>query len=616
MSVNGLRFGADAFSSKGPVETKTGSVIYWGDPQSFHDWEFRVLLKIQILEANEAAARAGLETAEDEKKEREEFEAGLDEEGYEKFPSTEELDSSTSLSEPMRCELLIELSGLTHQEALVIKACAGSPLSFEKVANTLIEHYGSVHLRGGRSLGHQGPSMGSGKGKPSTHKGKGKGRNPWHTGYFAETTSVQDDWEEEFAEDIVEDEEPLVGLLAGADEEEPEEDEYEHEEVEEWESIALNAMADLEGSPDIDASSLGESIQLQIAALELSDEVVEAVVAHFNEQVSYQTGHTAASLHQILDEALVANANEQDPLEDDGSFEFPEPTSFTAVAVNQTTGDVMLNLPTVDVMDPDDPHVYAALDEGCNTTCHSSAWGEMATKKLEARGYSFQWKEDADAQDGEESIYGYLESYEADEEEEQDTPEAEDDEPMEAVVVEETRLDELRAQVQASKESDRGRGVVESCNEHDRMTWIGSDAAPQKEKVRMQIRVRGTPDPTIPEDVEVESEEEESPVVEEQGRSRDLIVEGDNQDFNSASPKMKALILEAMRGEWGKFEHYSAAVLISGPDLEKLPRQGHTIIPSKWVLVDKHEYLKGKKEYTPKIKDEVSGNVWTVKHVM
>ena len=163
-------------------------------------------------------------------------------------------------------------------------------------------------------------------------------------------------------------------------------------------------------------------------------EVVEAVVAHFNEQVSYQTGHTAASLHQILDEALVANANEQDPLEDDGSFEFPEPTSFTAVAVNQTTGDVMLNLPTVDVMDPDDPHVYAALDEGCNATCHSSAWGEMATKKLEARGYSFQWKDAPtfigvrsksttkgrrsmpfalQAQDGEESIYGHLEPYEA-----------------------------------------------------------------------------------------------------------------------------------------------------------------------------------------------------------
>ena len=71
------------------------------------------------------------------------------------------------------------------------------------------------------------------------------------------------------------------------------------------------------------------------------------------------------------------------------------------------------------------------------------------------------------------------------------------------------------------------------------------------------------------------------------GRHEDLIVEGDNQgqvagkllDFNSASPKMKALILEAMRGEWGKFEHYSAAVLISGPDLQKLLRQARTIIP-------------------------------------
>lgn len=34
--------------------------------------------------------------------------------------------------------------------------------------------------------------------------------------------------------------------------------------------------------------------------------------------------------------------------------------------------------------------------------------------------------------------------------------------------------------------------IVESCNERDRMTWIGSDAAPQKEKVRMQIRVPGS----------------------------------------------------------------------------------------------------------------------------
>ena len=44
------------------------------------------------------------------------------------------------------------------------------------------------------------------------------------------------------------------------------------------------------------------------------------------------------------------------------------------------------------------------------------------------------------------------------------------------------------------------------------------------------------------------------------GRPEDLIVEGDNQDFNSASPKMKALILEAMRGEWGKLALFRSSV--------------------------------------------------------
>ena len=48
------------------------------------------------------------------------------------------LDSSIELSEPMRVELLLELSGLTRQESLVIKACAQDIKSFESVARTLI----------------------------------------------------------------------------------------------------------------------------------------------------------------------------------------------------------------------------------------------------------------------------------------------------------------------------------------------------------------------------------------------------------------------------------------------------------------------------------------------
>ena len=63
------------------------------------------------------------------------------------------LDSSIELSEPVRVELLLELSGLSRQEIIVIKACAPDAKSFESVAATLVEQYSGVHLREGRSQG-------------------------------------------------------------------------------------------------------------------------------------------------------------------------------------------------------------------------------------------------------------------------------------------------------------------------------------------------------------------------------------------------------------------------------------------------------------------------------
>ena len=63
------------------------------------------------------------------------------------------LDGSIELSEPMRVELLLELSGLSRQEIIVIKACAPDARAFESVAATLVEQYSGVHLREGRSLG-------------------------------------------------------------------------------------------------------------------------------------------------------------------------------------------------------------------------------------------------------------------------------------------------------------------------------------------------------------------------------------------------------------------------------------------------------------------------------
>ena len=41
----------------------------------------------------------------------------------------------------MQVELLLQLSGLTRQEILVIKACAPDVKSFESVASTLVEQY-------------------------------------------------------------------------------------------------------------------------------------------------------------------------------------------------------------------------------------------------------------------------------------------------------------------------------------------------------------------------------------------------------------------------------------------------------------------------------------------
>ena len=46
----------------------------------------------------------------------------------------------------MRVELLLELSGLTRQEIIVIKACAPDANSFQSVAATLVEQYSGVHL--------------------------------------------------------------------------------------------------------------------------------------------------------------------------------------------------------------------------------------------------------------------------------------------------------------------------------------------------------------------------------------------------------------------------------------------------------------------------------------
>eukprot|EP00439_Symbiodinium_sp_Y106_P081772 s860_g20.t2 len=189
------------------------------------------------------------------------------------------LDSSIELSEPMRVELLLELSGLSRQESLVIKACTSDSRSFQAVGATLVEHYSGVHLREGRSLGggtfpdRRHASHGARTKSNPKGYGKGKARGFTRRAYFAEdeTHPTYDDacpQEDEDAETTTTLRTPPLGTKlpstthtypAGEEDEEPS---YEDFELDEDEATALNCLEDL----DPEEPESGHVIQLQLAA--------------------------------------------------------------------------------------------------------------------------------------------------------------------------------------------------------------------------------------------------------------------------------------------------------------------------------------------------------------
>ena len=66
MSVAGLRFNRTHGASSTPLETRSGSYIYSGDPQSFHDWEFRTLMHLKLYEDAVRAKSKSTTAKEDE----------------------------------------------------------------------------------------------------------------------------------------------------------------------------------------------------------------------------------------------------------------------------------------------------------------------------------------------------------------------------------------------------------------------------------------------------------------------------------------------------------------------------------------------------------------------
>ena len=185
-----------------------------------------------------------------------------------------ELDDSMEFSDSLRTELMLELSGLNRQEILVVKACANTK-DFEGIAKVLVENYSGIHLReGSRSWTGRGnqPFTGKSTGKGyNNSKGKGyvKGSQPRaaYNAYPDEGEEYHEHWEEHEEHWH---EESLVGLLGDVAEEEPEDlntnhdCEY-HDDVDEYEAVALNAMLELDGAED--ERQTGEAIQLQLVAM-------------------------------------------------------------------------------------------------------------------------------------------------------------------------------------------------------------------------------------------------------------------------------------------------------------------------------------------------------------
>ena len=56
---------------------------------------------------------------------------------------------------------------------------------------------------------------------------------------------------------------------------------------------------------------------------------------------------------------------------------------------------------------------------------------------------------------------------------------------------------------------------------------------------------------------------------------------------------------KARKAEWDKWKQFDAGTIIQGQELRNLIQQGHKVIPTQWMEVDKNSHLKQSADYTP-----------------
>ena len=76
--------------------------------------------------------------------------------------------------------------------------------------------------------------------------------------------------------------------------------------------------------------------------------------------------------------------------------------------------------------------------------------------------------------------------------------------------------------------------------------------------------------------------------------------------FESAPPEVQKAPQASRDQEWSKFESFGAVVPLTPDQVQELVAEGHQIIPSKWVDVDKDQYKKGRDpNYQPQYKSRL-----------
>ena len=123
--------------------------------------------------------------------------------------------------------------------------------------------------------------------------------------------------------------------------------------------------------------------------------VVDLFGGYVQEMVDRNEDINPVSMHRCLTQAI---DNAEAALYDDPNAGYvrqglkdPEHLGYMASDTQMTGDEVYLHLPEVDMWDSTSRDLFVALDEGCNTTCHSEAWASMAESKLKGYGLDVPW---------------------------------------------------------------------------------------------------------------------------------------------------------------------------------------------------------------------------------